>query len=231
VVLCSAAGFAHAEQLELQPTCDNTLFEDENGSLSNGSGPGLFVGNNASANTRRALLKFDVASQLPDGARIERVRLRFRVSSTPNVTSRTVTLHRVLQDWGEGASATSGGRGAPAEAGDATWLHRSYPDSLWSTPGGEFESHASFTGTLGDTGFYEWAGGQLVADVEFWLQHPNANFGWLLKGEETDTSTVRRIDSREVENESERPALLIEFTPLGTSVDAATWSQLKSTYR
>ncbi len=71
----------------------------------------------------------------------------------------------------------------------------------------------------------------MVADVEFWLQNPNANFGWILKGEEADTSTVRRLDSREVENESDRPALLIEFTPRSTSVDATTWGEVKNTYR
>jgi len=231
MILCAAAGFAVADQIVLRPTRDNTLFEDENGSLSNGSGPGLFVGNNAAANTRRAVLRFDVASHLPDRARIERVQLRFRVSSTPNLTSRTVTLHRVLRDWGEATSATSGGRGAPAATGDATWLHRFYPDSLWTAPGGDFDTRASFTGTLGDTGFYQWAGGQMVADVAFWLQHPEADFGWLLQGEETEPSTVRRIDSREVEAESDRPELLIEFTPVGTGVESGTWGPFKNRYR
>lgn len=222
---------ADANEIVLEPTCDNTLFEDENGSLSNGAGTGLFVGNNGAGNTRRTLIKFDVAGSLPDGARIDNVRLRFRVSSTPNLTSRTVTVHRVLQEWGESSSSTSGGRGAPAETGDATWLHRFYPDLFWNTPGGDVESHPSFTGTLGDTAFYEWTGEQLVADVEFWLQNPTANFGWLFMGEEAGSSTVRRIDSREVESTGDRPTLLIAFTSTVTGIEALSWGQFKRTYR
>ena len=47
---------------------DNTLFESEAGDLSSGMGPAIFAGDNATLNTRRALLYFDGRARFPPEA-------------------------------------------------------------------------------------------------------------------------------------------------------------------
>lgn len=110
--------------ISLTPEKDNTLFEAADGSLSNGAGPSLFSGVTSSGNIRRALLKFDLSGMVPSGATITGASLTLNMSKT-TAGAETLTLHRVLTDWGEGASVSSGGggAGAPAQTGDATWLH------------------------------------------------------------------------------------------------------------
>ena len=57
------------------------------------------------------------------------------------------TLHRMGRDWGEGASVASGGQGSggASAAGDATWIHSSFPGRNWTRPGGDFVARASAT--------------------------------------------------------------------------------------
>src|SRR5712691_6169329 len=52
----------------LAPSKDNTLYQTSNGSLSNGAGIHLFAGMTNRRERRRALLAFDVASQIPPGS-------------------------------------------------------------------------------------------------------------------------------------------------------------------
>ncbi|MCA9139279.1 MAG: hypothetical protein KDB00_21040, partial [Planctomycetales bacterium] len=63
--------------LELTSIADNTLYEDDFGTLSNGAGDHLFAGRVAGqggAALRRGVVKFDVSS-IPSGATINSVRL------------------------------------------------------------------------------------------------------------------------------------------------------------
>ncbi len=201
----------------IEPSADNTLFEDSSGFRSNGAGDYLFVGNTASGNTRRALLRFDVAAAVPAGATITAVSLRMRMSKTRggNVT---VTLHPVLADWGEGVSDASGaeGRGVLAQTGDATWRHRFSDTQLWDTLGGDFDEGSSGSTLVGGTGSDTWASTEaMVADVQSWLDDPDANFGWLLKGNESGIQTAKRFNSRENGNAGNRPQLTINFTAPG----------------
>ena len=201
----------------IEPSADNTLFEDSSGFRSNGAGEYLFVGNTRSGNTRRALLRFDVAGAVPPGATVTAVSLRMRMSRTRggNVT---VALHRVLADWGEGASDASGveGRGTSAQTGDATWRHRFSDTELWDSIGGDFEAASSGSTLIGGTGSDTWPStGGMVADVQSWLDNPVTNFGWLLKGNESGTQTAKRFDSREHGTVGNRPQLTIDFTAPG----------------
>ena len=45
----------------------------------------------------------------------------------------------------------------------------------------------------------------LVADVQDWLSRPETNFGWAIVGNEVDLKVAKRIESREIEDESKRP--------------------------
>jgi len=211
---------------------DNTLFEDADGDTSNGSGPAVFAGRNSQERTRRALLAFDLAGALPPDAHVESVVLTLHVSSAPDTMAQVFTLHRALGDWGEGQSSSSGGAGAPATAGDATWLHAFYPGTFWIQPGGDFDPVASATQTCGDIGFCSWSGPGLIADLTSWLHDPAGNHGWVLRGVESGPRTVRRFDSREASLPANRPTLTIQFTRSDpVAATPRTWGWLKASYR
>lgn len=196
----------------LFPSKDNTLFEGT-GPLSNGAGRYLFAGMTNLGVRRRAVLAFDVAGQVPEGARVQRVTLQLNLSKT--ITGPvSVGVHRVLADWGEGASQAPGeqGQGIAAATGDATWSHTFFDAQGWSTPGGDFAATASAVAQVGSPGSCTWGSTDaLVADVQAWIDDPASNFGWILVGDESRNQTAKRFDSRESPAEASRPALTIEY--------------------
>ncbi|MCZ6816497.1 MAG: hypothetical protein O7F76_07320, partial [Planctomycetota bacterium] len=126
-----------------------------------------------------------------------------------------VTLHRLTADWGEGSSDAPGeeGMGAPPEFFvDATWTYTQFPFFEWSIPGGDFELAASSVQSIDAIGDYTWPSfPAAVADVQFWLDNPASNFGWILIGNEGMLGTTKRFDTRENPIEANRPTLTIEF--------------------
>jgi len=208
-------GTVAADSVVIHPVRDATLIEDAQGSLATGSGPAFFAGRIASTINalRRGLVLFDVAAAVPPGSTIEAVRLRLNVSlSPPGADPATVQLFRVTQSWGEGASSSFGGTGAPAQPGDATWIHRVHPDVLWSQPGGDFDPEAHGGTVVHLPGPYAWeSNADMVADVQAWLDDPGSNFGWMIVGDESRLQTARRFDSRETSDPSLRPALEIVY--------------------
>ena len=224
------AGAASGGLVSVVVSQDNTLFQDAQGDTSNGAGPAFFAGNNNQSLVRRALVRFDLTGLGLEGSVIDKVELTLEVSSAPDTVSRSISLHRMLADWGEGTSYSSGGGGSAATSGDATWLHARYPDSFWTAPGGDFVPSPSATTWVGDVGSYGWASAAMRADVQLWLIDPDANFGWLLSGEVGAPRTVRRFDSRETDVPSRRPTLHIFYSEPVPS-RPTTWGRLKSLYR
>ena len=203
---------ATADEVVVQPARDNTIYQ-ENGSNSNGAGF-LFAGTQGGGSTRRALLRFDVAGALPAGAQVEQVELTLHVSRAVFADPLPATLHRALADWGEAGSDAGerSGAGAPPQPGDTTWSHRFFATQTWSAPGADFVAGASATGALGGVGSYTLPSSPgLVSDVQGWLDAPAQNFGWVLRGDESQGSTARRIDSREGSTAATRPALRIVY--------------------
>ncbi len=215
-VLCSA-GSALGDVISIGTSKDNTLYEDFQGSLSNGAGRHLFTGSTAGFAYRRGLVAFDVAGALPGGATILNVSLTLHMSQTIS-GDQLVSLHRVLADWGEGSSIAPGeeGGGGPAQPGDATWKHTFYNNQFWTNLGGDFDANASASTIIGATdGFYTWnSTSQLVADVQSWLDNPGTSFGWEIIGNESTPFTAKRFDTRENLIESFRPMLTIEYLPI-----------------
>lgn len=221
IVLC--AGFpvtkTNAAVINLAPVKDNTLYEDVGGFTSNGSGDYLFAGRTPGANTRRAVMAFDIASSIPAGATINSANLTLNMSRCGPTCGTNVDfeLRRLVADWGEGASDAEGQEGIPAQAepDDATWLHTFYSDSYWATPGGDFSGVASGMRTVGNLGPYTWASTSLmVSDVQSWLDSPGGNFGWILMGGEDSTLSAKRFNSRENPSLATRPVLSIDYTPI-----------------
>lgn len=166
---------------------DNTLYEDAQGDRSNGAGEYMFAGKTqeVSESLRRALVAFAVADSLAPGSVIDSVFLDLNMSrTTGHPQAFTTTLHKVLADWGEGASAAGRGEGAGADAepGDATWLFR-------------FNTQISISPSL-------------KADVQSWVDATASNFGWLLQGDET-TVSAKRFDSRTNPTAANHPKLIV----------------------
>lgn len=210
-----AGGVLHgvrADVVTLGSVSDNSLIFNATGAVSNGAGTVMLSGANGQVEARRAAVRFAVADSIPAGSRIEHVELHL-VSSSATTNSQECTLHRLLTSWGEAGSfgAMGQGGGAPAEPGDVTWLHRFYPDVFWSAPGGDFVSSASAATTVSMDGPSTWVSAQMVSDVQFWLDHPESDFGWLIRGDETLARTNKRFSTREEPSESMRPRLAVQF--------------------
>jgi hypothetical protein len=209
---------ASAETVEIDAARDATLIESPTGALANGAGSALFVGRTGqeAGSRRRALLAFEVAGALPGGARVTDVSLELELSeSHPEPIE--IGVHRVATDWSEGPSQASGGSGAPASTGDATWLHARYDTALWAHAGGDFAAAPSAVGEFTEEGSYALHGAALAADVQGWLDAPAGNHGWLLLGGEDAPSTVKRFLSRE--SGEAGPRLVVEYEPACEAAD------------
>ena len=214
-VLISAVKDANALTADLNPAKDNTLFEDFNGLLSSGAGPGLYAGVTNNGLIRRGLLMFDIAAELPSNATITDASLTLEVTNVANSSFvDSIQLRRLAADWGESGSDSTldgdgGGDGTFAESGDATWTRSFSPNTAWSNFGGDFVNEVSAATGVSGVGSYTWSSQQLVDDVKDMLIDPNINFGWILLGVESVDGTAKRYESRESSNP---PVLSIEYS-------------------
>jgi spore coat protein A len=224
ICLTLVAGSAAAIVVTVAPSQDTSIFS-EDGSLSNGAGDHLFAGRTKGTDgtdLRRGLLAFDVAGSVPAGSTINNVTLTLFVSRE-RTGDETVSLHRVQAAWGEGTShaAEEEGRGATATTNDATWTHRLWPGTTWTSNGGDFVAGASASATVGNqNNYFSWSSAGMAADVQSWLITPAGNFGWILIGNEVGTRVVKRFDSRENTIASQRPELEIDFAPPAAATGA-----------
>jgi hypothetical protein len=212
--LITAGGFAHSESVSLVPAADTTLFEtspDHN----LGASTTLVVGTTAKDLRSRALLRFDLSGRIPAGAVINAASLNFQIEkSPPGPADSNFELRRVLAPWTEGDK--SGSLGSAAGPGEATWNVRQGPATLWGAPGGlegiDYAATIGATLPITGSGAYTFvSSSNLVADVQFWLERPEQNFGWLCRSQaESTAQTARRIASREAG--AQGPMLTIEYT-------------------
>jgi hypothetical protein len=225
VSLPLAPMLSSAGEVTIEAGADNTLYEDSEGGVSNGSGAIMVAGRTRGEvdSIRRAVMFFDVAGNIPHGAVVESVALHLYLNRG-NGGVREMRLHRLLTDWGEGASVKNGGGlGAPAQPGDATWLHTFYSDSFWGGDGGRYVGRVSamqLVGTPdlepGETdipGPYTWKStDRLIDDVRRWVKNPEKNFGWILVGDESVEQTAKQFVSRESVSTTLRPTLEVTYT-------------------
>jgi spore coat protein A len=223
--LLAVARGAAAATLDLPPAADTTLYQgsepgDDFEDNSCGAGSGLFAGVTVDGFARRALLRFDAASQIPAGSSITGVTLTLVVNRSQDGQDAPMSLHLPGLDWGEGSvncdGNRGGGKGDPAQVGDATWQEAQFGLQAWAAPGGDFGNARASSLVGPDNGNQAvWdsaASPDLVNDVQSWLDQPGSNRGWLLLGDESRSTTARRFASREG---SPQPVLRVDFDPPG----------------
>jgi hypothetical protein len=207
-------GRVFGDSIMLHPSADTSLFANfPDNNL--GSNSNLVSGASGSGFGSRALIRFDLANQIPSHALIQSVALTVNVVIVPGGggAGSVFDLRTVLVDWGEGSG--TGNSGSPANNGEATWDNRIYPSTPWTVPGGaisnDFSGVVSASMPIGGLGGYTFnSTTNLVADVQQWLLNPAANLGWALISESEDTPfTARRFGSRE--DSSHAPALLVQY--------------------
>ena len=202
---------AHGDVMNLVPAADTTLEQAAPTSNNGLGGPydGIRAGGQRFGGMTRALMRFDIAGNIPAGATIRSAILTMTVIRTPvSSVASTFDLHRVLAAWGEGTNF-----GGPAVAGESSWNDRLGPGTPWTNAGGDYIATARATKSLAGDGAYDFTSASLVADVQSWLNTPAANFGWLLRSESEATPvTILLFGSRTAA--TSRPTLVIDFTPV-----------------
>jgi len=208
---------AHADMVSLSATRDATIYESPTGEVANGAGQYLFAGRTNQNLARRALLHFDIASAIPDGATITTARLILNITQA-NGGVRDVFLHRAAAAWTTGASdpESTESLGAAPQPGDATWSFASYAASggvPWTAAGGDYIPFWSAVTATTTSGLQTWQSIGLTNDVRAFAADASLNLGWFLIGDESAAGTSRRFDSADsAALGGIVPRLEIEFT-------------------
>ncbi|OHB76265.1 MAG: TIGR03118 family protein [Planctomycetes bacterium RBG_16_55_9] len=207
-VLCGAVSaallvvpsIARAEVASLTVVADT--FINNSSSNNNAGRTGWFdAGTDGTGGVRRGLFRFDVSS-IPAGSTITSAVMQLTVTKVPGTgpVNSTFDLFRLLASWNEGTKG--GNNGANASAGEVTWNARLRGTADWTTPGAKSDAVATASASTAVTSArnarYSWNGAGLVADVQFWVDNPSENFGWLLTSRsEGSRRSVRGFTSRE----------------------------------
>lgn len=156
------------------------------------------------------------------------------------------------QAWGEGSSAANAGvsgagSGASATPGDATWLHTIYDPNqhqpyaplptepgYWDEPGvlgsaavdpSSYGAPAGSVPAAPYLGPVTFDGPTIETDLNRWLTDRDANFGWLLVGDErvvgSEISSARGFASRE--SSDAPPILSFEYTVVPEPANSFGW--------
>jgi hypothetical protein len=208
ITLCACGLPAKAAlQTNLPCVADTTLSENyTNHNL--GGLTHVNVGVTQNGTRGRGLYRFDVAGAMPPSAKVVSAALVLEVELVPTegIPFAGYELHRMLQPWGEGSGTSDRGQGAPALTNEANWYYRfAFTTNTWAAPGGaatnDYVAAASASQMIygpENSPYTFGPNGPLTADVQFWLDHPEANHGWMLICPDEATAwSARRFGSRE----------------------------------
>lgn len=227
LLLVAGAANVFADVVTVGSSRDTTIY---NNNVNNSAGGTvvMFSGTDGNAAIKRALVQFNIASNVPAGSTITDVQLTLylgQVAGMATTGTAGIGLHRLTADWGEGTngagtSIAGDGQGFAAKDGDATWANRFFSSTSptsWATAGGDFiatSSAQTIVGATTNTGYIWISTPALVADVQGWVDNPSSNFGWLLENNnEVSMRTFRAFFTREETNSAWQPQLQITFTP------------------
>ncbi|MGB0385470.1 MAG: DNRLRE domain-containing protein [Ardenticatenaceae bacterium] len=163
--------------------------DESRGSLRN-----FWVGRNDSdgSGIERALLRFDVATEIPVGSTITSAQLSLYMSGrTANDSPMPITVYNVNGAWDENINWNSHGSlvGAPTNA--TTSLDTNYGSKSWD----------------------------ITSLVQQWVNNPAGNFGLILIGDESQAQRERGFWSKDCDPsqcESRFPNLVVQWAPAPT---------------
>jgi len=163
---------------------------------SNFNGQTTFAAGRSTTVIAHGVVAFDLSS-IPPGSTINDVQLKLTADliSNPPIP---LLLHKITTNWDESTT---------------TW---NFP---WTTPGGDFLTTSSATQTITVLDAYIWGStGQMVNDVQGWVDDPSSNNGWLLKrADESVTGFARFFHN--TGNPTDVPMLIVTFNePTGQPV-------------
>lgn len=162
----------------------------------------------------RALLRFDVNGNVPFGSHITNANLSMNCASVTGTQSAiTLSLYRMLDDWGEGTSAATliPSLGVAATTNDATWINNLYPSTnSWTTAGGAYFPLSSASTIVAGPALYAWSNTKMINDLQTWLNDPSTNKGWVLRTNETGANQEKLFNSKD--DVSNKPTLAITYT-------------------
>ncbi|MFN7670945.1 MAG: PKD domain-containing protein, partial [Planctomycetota bacterium] len=186
-----------SESVTMDSVADTSVYSLNTGAssgTSNGANPQMVCGRAYNPNSpptipavdnglRRALVRFDVANNVPAGSTVLGANLQMACTYDPLLPTgaQTVSLHRLTRVWTEGTTNLGIGLGGAATGGDATWASATSSGSIvnWTTAGGDFVAGASASATVNAAGTYTWqTNATMVSNVQTWLNTPSQNAGW-----------------------------------------------------
>ena len=190
----------------------DTWMDEWNPTQNFNSGPDInFVRLYADAH-QSGLLRFDLFP-IPAGSIIESAALYMVIGSHNNWSRLNVDVHRLTREWSED---------------EATWQEAS-AGTAWGSAGAQ-----------GESGRADESSGILILDgydlatetvditelVQYWVDHPEENFGCLLEGR-AGSGVQYALRSSEHPEPSDRPRLVIQYrpaepTPTATATPTAT---------
>ncbi|MFO0421000.1 MAG: PKD domain-containing protein, partial [Planctomycetota bacterium] len=150
-----------SESVTMESVADTSVYSLNTGAssgTSNGANPQMVCGRAYNPNSpptipavdnglRRALVRFDVANNVPAGSTMLGANLQMACTYDPLLPTgaQTVSLHRLTRVWTEGTTNLGIGLGGAATGGDATWASATSSGSIvnWTTAGGDFVAGAS----------------------------------------------------------------------------------------
>jgi len=212
--LLLTASILHADTLTLPVTEDTFIISSA--AQNNAGGLDWFgAGTDGVGGVRRGLVRVDLGA-IPFGSTITSAVFRLTMTHVPAMgpVNSDFELRRMTTGWTEGVQL--GSSGAVAVKGEATWESRMHNLLPWTSPGAAEDAinSASASVTVGTTPMtqYSWTGAGLVSDVQFWVNNPSLNFGWLLASTaEALSRSARGFGSRE--DAANAGKLEVGFTP------------------
>jgi hypothetical protein len=169
----------------------------------------------------RALLKFDLSPHLTDPEAVVNayIELTGWQHSDPFVFNTPVSLYELRRPWGEGRGLV-----APLlQPDDVSWTYSAFPDT-WAIRGAGSASDTAAGADRAATPLVRlvptnqvghvtrWSSRALVEAVKRWITQPGSNHGVLLRADDESLRHILNLASREHDDPSFRPLLVVEST-------------------
>jgi len=169
------------------------------------------------AEIQSVLIRFDLEGKLPQGANIVQAELLFYVDAFQESRPLDIAIYRVLRPWDES---------------EASWNYVNTAQRVrWGSPGCNAVG-VDRVGTPDDTITLQYRavykGLDVTQSVRYWVDHPEENFGWLVKGVSASTAGYSFASSRHSMVER-RPLLRIDYTAEGVTPSPTASPALTST--